>query len=160
MPAQEAGFFFHMVHGSTTNWWSSLEISTETGAIKRLNFSVEVSWCDKKWHFTEYLCTLNHQVISPNVFNMDLWVQSGHAANYREDMFILEVCLYIYVCVCSRVWVGGLIYISRWVMFILMYPITHVLIIFIFIFIFLIKVLIIFMNDLCGPGTIYGNVGN
>ncbi|KAH1264376.1 Threonine--tRNA ligase, mitochondrial 1 [Glycine max] len=31
------------------------------------------------------------EVISPNVFNMDLWVQSGHAANYREDMFILEV---------------------------------------------------------------------
>ncbi|KAK7252360.1 hypothetical protein RIF29_36246 [Crotalaria pallida] len=31
------------------------------------------------------------EVISPNVFNMDLWVQSGHAANYREDMFILEI---------------------------------------------------------------------
>ncbi|KAG5062041.1 hypothetical protein JHK85_003224 [Glycine max] len=31
------------------------------------------------------------EVISPNVFNMELWVQSGHAANYREDMFILEV---------------------------------------------------------------------
>ncbi|XP_061370150.1 threonine--tRNA ligase, mitochondrial 1 isoform X1 [Gastrolobium bilobum] len=32
-----------------------------------------------------------HEVISPNVFNMDLWVQSGHAANYKEDMFILEI---------------------------------------------------------------------
>nr|KYP66188.1 hypothetical protein KK1_012472 [Cajanus cajan] len=31
------------------------------------------------------------EVISPNVFNMDLWVQSGHAANYKEDMFILEI---------------------------------------------------------------------
>ena len=31
---------------------------------------------------------------------------------------------------------------------------------FYFYFYFLIKVLIIFMNDLCGPGTIYGNVGN
>ncbi|XP_014523390.1 threonine--tRNA ligase, mitochondrial 1 isoform X2 [Vigna radiata var. radiata] len=31
------------------------------------------------------------EVKSPNVFNMDLWVQSGHAANYREDMFILEI---------------------------------------------------------------------
>ncbi|OIV94523.1 hypothetical protein TanjilG_25585 [Lupinus angustifolius] len=31
------------------------------------------------------------EVISPNVFNMDLWVQSGHAANYREDMFVLEI---------------------------------------------------------------------
>ncbi|XP_057753448.1 threonine--tRNA ligase, mitochondrial 1-like [Arachis stenosperma] len=31
------------------------------------------------------------EVISPNVFNMDLWVQSGHAANYKENMFILEI---------------------------------------------------------------------
>ncbi|KAF1861940.1 hypothetical protein Lal_00026427 [Lupinus albus] len=31
------------------------------------------------------------EVISPNVFNMDLWVQSGHAANYREGMFVLEI---------------------------------------------------------------------
>lgn len=31
------------------------------------------------------------EVISPNVFNMDLWVQSGHAANYKDDMFVLEI---------------------------------------------------------------------
>ncbi|KAL4373439.1 hypothetical protein AHAS_Ahas05G0081900 [Arachis hypogaea] len=31
------------------------------------------------------------EVISPNVFNMDLWKQSGHADNYRENMFILEI---------------------------------------------------------------------
>ncbi|KAF1875145.1 hypothetical protein Lal_00007761 [Lupinus albus] len=31
------------------------------------------------------------EVISPNVYNMDLWVQSGHAANYKEDMFVLEI---------------------------------------------------------------------
>jgi len=41
-------------------------------------------------------------VISPNVFNMDLWVQSGHAANYKEDMFVLEVyiyfCLHVFFC--------------------------------------------------------------
>lgn len=48
----------------------------------------------------------NHQVISPNVFNMDLWVQSGHAANYREDMFILEVSffpIFINACLCKNV---------------------------------------------------------
>ncbi|KAL1336614.1 threonine--tRNA ligase, mitochondrial 1-like [Arachis hypogaea] len=31
------------------------------------------------------------EVISPNLFNMDLWVQSGHAANYKKNMFILEI---------------------------------------------------------------------
>ncbi|XP_057738908.1 threonine--tRNA ligase, mitochondrial 1-like [Arachis stenosperma] len=31
------------------------------------------------------------EVISPNVFNMDLWVQSGHAAKYKKNMFILEI---------------------------------------------------------------------
>ncbi|OIV93086.1 hypothetical protein TanjilG_20748 [Lupinus angustifolius] len=31
------------------------------------------------------------EVISPNVYNMDLWVQSGHAANYKDDMFVLEI---------------------------------------------------------------------
>ncbi|OIW10553.1 hypothetical protein TanjilG_15925 [Lupinus angustifolius] len=36
------------------------------------------------------------KVISPNVFNMDLWVQSGHASNYREDMFVLEM---IHICI-------------------------------------------------------------
>jgi threonyl-tRNA synthetase len=28
---------------------------------------------------------------------MDLWVQSGHAANYKDDMFVLEVYIYIYI---------------------------------------------------------------
>ncbi|XP_057448447.1 threonine--tRNA ligase, mitochondrial 1 [Lotus japonicus] len=31
------------------------------------------------------------EVISPNVFNMELWEKSGHAANYREDMFVFEI---------------------------------------------------------------------
>ncbi|XP_057424931.1 threonine--tRNA ligase, mitochondrial 1-like, partial [Lotus japonicus] len=31
------------------------------------------------------------EVISPNVFNTDLWVKPGLPANYREDMFVLEI---------------------------------------------------------------------
>ncbi|KAF7829382.1 threonine--tRNA ligase, mitochondrial 1 [Senna tora] len=31
------------------------------------------------------------EVISPNVYNMDLWEQSGHAANYKENMFVFEI---------------------------------------------------------------------
>ena len=30
-----------------------------------------------------------HEVITPNMFNLDLWHQSGHAEHYKEDMFIL-----------------------------------------------------------------------
>jgi len=31
------------------------------------------------------------EVISPNVFNLDLWHTSGHAAHYRDSMFIFDV---------------------------------------------------------------------
>ncbi|KAI4328227.1 hypothetical protein L6164_020600 [Bauhinia variegata] len=31
------------------------------------------------------------EVISPNMYNMELWQQSGHAANYKENMFLLEI---------------------------------------------------------------------
>ncbi|XP_058785445.1 threonine--tRNA ligase, mitochondrial 1-like [Vicia villosa] len=31
------------------------------------------------------------EVISPNVFNKDLWVQSSHAECYKKDMFVLEI---------------------------------------------------------------------
>ncbi|KAL6294560.1 hypothetical protein ACE6H2_002702 [Prunus campanulata] len=31
------------------------------------------------------------QVISPNVYNMQLWETSGHAANYKENMFVFEI---------------------------------------------------------------------
>ncbi|MES1915627.1 MAG: hypothetical protein MHM6MM_007547 [Cercozoa sp. M6MM] len=31
------------------------------------------------------------EVITPNVFNFDLWHQSGHAAHYEDDMFTFEV---------------------------------------------------------------------
>lgn len=88
----------------------------------------------------------NHQVISPNVFNMELWVQSGHAANYREDMFILEVCffpIFINACLCKNVGWRPYLFIlleSKWIIFVLMYLIAHVI--------------ITFMNDLHGCGTI------
>ncbi|KAH9533612.1 hypothetical protein CY35_18G061400 [Sphagnum magellanicum] len=31
------------------------------------------------------------EVVSPNMFNMQLWETSGHAANYKENMFTFEV---------------------------------------------------------------------
>lgn len=31
------------------------------------------------------------EVQTPNLFDFDLWVQSGHAANYKENMFALDV---------------------------------------------------------------------
>lgn len=36
-----------------------------------------------KYHYTE--------VQTPNMFDFDLWVQSGHAANYRDNMYALDV---------------------------------------------------------------------
>jgi threonyl-tRNA synthetase len=31
------------------------------------------------------------EVISPNVFNIELWKTSGHAEKYKDDMFVLEI---------------------------------------------------------------------
>ncbi|CAN0459773.1 unnamed protein product, partial [Hapterophycus canaliculatus] len=31
------------------------------------------------------------EVTTPNMYNMDLWVQSGHAAHYKDAMFRFEV---------------------------------------------------------------------
>ncbi|CAL5188961.1 unnamed protein product [Lathyrus oleraceus] len=31
------------------------------------------------------------EVISPNIYNMELWKASGHAEKYKDDMFVLEV---------------------------------------------------------------------
>ncbi|XP_022934650.1 threonine--tRNA ligase, mitochondrial 1-like isoform X1 [Cucurbita moschata] len=31
------------------------------------------------------------EVVSPNMFNMQLWETSGHAANYKENMFLFEI---------------------------------------------------------------------
>ncbi|CAI5496641.1 unnamed protein product [Closterium sp. Naga37s-1] len=32
-----------------------------------------------------------HEVVTPNMFNMELWNISGHAANYKENMFVFDV---------------------------------------------------------------------
>lgn len=32
-----------------------------------------------------------HEVITPNMYNMNLWHTSGHAAKYKENMFVFEV---------------------------------------------------------------------
>lgn len=31
------------------------------------------------------------QVWSPNMYNMQLWETSGHAANYKDNMFVFDV---------------------------------------------------------------------
>uniref|UniRef100_A0ACD5TTM6 Uncharacterized protein n=1 Tax=Avena sativa TaxID=4498 RepID=A0ACD5TTM6_AVESA len=31
------------------------------------------------------------EVVTPNVYNMSLWETSGHAANYRDNMFVFEI---------------------------------------------------------------------
>ena len=31
-----------------------------------------------------------HEVITPNVFNLDLWETSGHAKHYLENMFLFK----------------------------------------------------------------------
>ncbi|PVZ97588.1 hypothetical protein BB558_004586 [Smittium angustum] len=40
---------------------------------------------------TQYRARGFQEVITPNMFNVKLWEQSGHWQNYREDMFSLEV---------------------------------------------------------------------
>lgn len=32
------------------------------------------------------------------MFNMQLWETSGHAANYKENMFTFEVLLFLQLC--------------------------------------------------------------
>ena len=34
---------------------------------------------------------LRWQVITPNMYNMNLWETSGHVANYKENMFTFDV---------------------------------------------------------------------
>ncbi|KAM3346647.1 hypothetical protein ACQJBY_020934 [Aegilops geniculata] len=31
------------------------------------------------------------EVLSPNIYNMQLWETSGHAANYKDNMFVFEI---------------------------------------------------------------------
>eukprot|EP00461_Guttulinopsis_vulgaris_P001653 UN01653 len=40
---------------------------------------------------TEYRKRGYDEVVSPNMFNVDLWKQSGHYQNYRENMFTFQV---------------------------------------------------------------------
>lgn len=37
------------------------------------------------------------QVLTPNIYNMQLWETSGHAANYKENMFVFEVKFLLFV---------------------------------------------------------------
>ncbi len=40
---------------------------------------------EKYWDY-EY-----EEVVSPNIFNFDLWKTSGHAEHYKENMFSFDV---------------------------------------------------------------------
>ncbi|KAK9085730.1 hypothetical protein Sjap_026141 [Stephania japonica] len=40
---------------------------------------------------TQYRERGYEEVMSPNMYNMQLWEQSGHAANYKENMFVFEI---------------------------------------------------------------------
>lgn len=40
---------------------------------------------------SEYRNRGYEEVISPNIYNMQLWETSGHAANYKENMFVFEI---------------------------------------------------------------------
>ena len=30
-------------------------------------------------------------MVTPNIYNFELWKQSGHAAHYKENMFLIDV---------------------------------------------------------------------
>ncbi|CAH9071263.1 unnamed protein product [Cuscuta europaea] len=49
--------------------------------------------CNKLLEFmrSQYWKRGFEEVWSPNVFNMQLWETSGHAANYKENMFVFEI---------------------------------------------------------------------
>ncbi|KAA8529546.1 hypothetical protein F0562_033655 [Nyssa sinensis] len=40
---------------------------------------------------TQYRERGYQEVLSPNMYNMQLWETSGHAANYKENMFVFEI---------------------------------------------------------------------
>jgi threonyl-tRNA synthetase len=44
-----------------------------------------------EWIRSEYWQRGFTEVITPNVFNLNLWEQSGHAQHYRDNMFIFDV---------------------------------------------------------------------
>jgi len=39
----------------------------------------------------QYLATGFQEVITPNIFNIDLWWISGHAIKYKDDMFMIDI---------------------------------------------------------------------
>ncbi|KAK6931086.1 TGS protein [Dillenia turbinata] len=44
------------------------------------------------WFFLPHgTLVYNKLVMSPNMYNMQLWETSGHAANYKENMFVFEI---------------------------------------------------------------------
>ncbi|XP_059275370.1 threonine--tRNA ligase, mitochondrial 1-like isoform X2 [Lycium ferocissimum] len=49
--------------------------------------------CNKLLEFirSQYWKRGYEEVWSPNMFNMQLWETSGHAANYKENMFVFEI---------------------------------------------------------------------
>ncbi|KAJ0912990.1 putative threonine--tRNA ligase [Helianthus annuus] len=40
---------------------------------------------------TEYRKRGYLEVTTPNMYNMQLWETSGHAANYKENMFVFDI---------------------------------------------------------------------
>ncbi|XP_010274327.1 PREDICTED: threonine--tRNA ligase, mitochondrial 1-like [Nelumbo nucifera] len=40
---------------------------------------------------TQYRERGYQEVLTPNIYNMQLWETSGHAANYKENMFVFEI---------------------------------------------------------------------
>lgn len=49
--------------------------------------------CNKLLEFirSQYWKRGYEEVWSPNMYNMQLWETSGHAANYKENMFVFEI---------------------------------------------------------------------
>jgi threonyl-tRNA synthetase len=39
----------------------------------------------------EYIKRGYQEVLSPNIYNMQLWETSGHAANYKDNMFVFQI---------------------------------------------------------------------
>jgi threonyl-tRNA synthetase len=40
---------------------------------------------EKYWEY-EY-----EEVVTPNMYNLDLWKTSGHAEHYKQNMFLIDV---------------------------------------------------------------------
>jgi len=49
-------------------------------------FLLRVQYIQKLYEKYEY-----EEVGSPNIYNFELWNTSGHAAHYKENMFVFQV---------------------------------------------------------------------